>query len=92
VEGLYNLAKAKHSIEIRYVLNLATAPRIKPFVEFVYRNLPFVSHVAFMGLEPMGCAKRNRDLLWERHFEIADAALSAFCHVEAAIARARAPL
>lgn len=64
LEGIYNLTQAGHSIEIRYVLHKLTAPRLKAFAEFVGRNLPFVSHVAFMGLEPMGLAKGNRTLLW----------------------------
>jgi hypothetical protein len=34
----------------------------------------------------------HRQLVRKRHFEIADAALSAFCQAEAAIARARAPI
>lgn len=64
LEGIYNLAAARHAIEVRYVLHKQTAPRIRAFAEFASRNLPFVSHVAFMGLEPMGFAKMNRDLLW----------------------------
>lgn len=64
LEGIYNLAAARHAIEIRYVLHKQTAPRIRAFAEFASRSLPFVSHLAFMGLEPMGFAKMNRDLLW----------------------------
>lgn len=64
LEGIYNLGAARHAIEVRYVLHKQTAPRIRAFAEFARRNLPFVSHVAFMGLEPMGFAKMNRDLLW----------------------------
>jgi hypothetical protein len=37
---------------------------MEKFAEFVHRNLPFVEHVALMGLEPMGFAKVNRDSLW----------------------------
>lgn len=64
LEGIYNLAAAGHAIEVRYVLHKQTAPRIREFAEFACRNLPFASHVAFMGLEPMGFAKMNRDVLW----------------------------
>lgn len=64
LEGIYHLAAARHAIEVRYVLHKQTAPRIGAFAEFAGRNLPFVNHVAFMGLEPMGFAKLNRDLLW----------------------------
>jgi His-Xaa-Ser system radical SAM maturase HxsC len=64
VNGIYNLAERGHAIEIRFVVSAQTLPRMERFAEFVYRNMPFVSHVAFMGLEPMGFAKVNRDLLW----------------------------
>ena len=64
LEGIYNLGATRHAIEVRYVLHKQTAPRIRAFAEFASRNLPFVSHIAFMGLEPMGFAKMNRDLLW----------------------------
>ena len=64
LEGIYNLGAARHAIEVRYVLHKQTVPRIRAFAEFASRNLPFVNHVAFMGLEPMGFAKMNRDLLW----------------------------
>lgn len=64
VNGIYNLAERGHRIEIRFVLHAQTVPRLSQFAEFVWRTLPFVNHVAFMGMEPMGYAKVNRDLLW----------------------------
>jgi His-Xaa-Ser system radical SAM maturase HxsC len=64
LEGIYNLQQRGHAIEVRYVLNKLTAPRIESFADFAIRNLPFVSNVAFMGLEPMGFAKVNREPLW----------------------------
>lgn len=64
LNGIYNLAERHHSIEIRMVLHKATVGRLKAFAEFLYRNMPFVDHVAMMGLEPMGYAKANRDALW----------------------------
>jgi len=33
-------------------------------MEYIYRNLPFVSHVALMGLENMGYVKKNWNILW----------------------------
>jgi hypothetical protein len=41
-----------------------TIPRLPQLAAFIYRRLPFVSHVALMGLEPMGFAKANRERLW----------------------------
>mgnify|MGYP000858041722 CR=1 FL=1 len=64
VHGIYNLAERGHSIEIRFVIHAQTLPRMRSLSEFIWRNMPFVSHVAFMGTEPMGYAKVNRDLLW----------------------------
>jgi hypothetical protein len=46
------------------VVHRQTADRLIELSDFVYRNLSFVRHVAFMGLEPMGFARVNRDLLW----------------------------
>jgi His-Xaa-Ser system radical SAM maturase HxsC len=64
VLGLHQLAKYNQSIEIRVVIHQQTANRLEALADFVWRNLPFVSHVALMGLEPMGYTKRNRSLLW----------------------------
>jgi hypothetical protein len=32
--------------------------------EFIYRNFPFVVHVAFMGMECTGLASTNLDQVW----------------------------
>ncbi|WP_238858443.1 His-Xaa-Ser system radical SAM maturase HxsC [Faunimonas pinastri] len=64
IDGIYNLGELGHRIEIRCVVHAQTLPRLQKLGEFIYRNMPFVSHVALMGLEPMGFAKGNRDLLW----------------------------
>src|SRR5262249_35010842 len=34
------------------------------FARFIARNLPFVDHVALMGLEMMGFVRMNLDALW----------------------------
>lgn len=62
--GLYNAARYRLRIEIRVVLHKQTIPRLVPLMDFIYRNLPFVSHVALMGLENMGYVKKNWDDLW----------------------------
>ena len=64
VKGLHNLARYQLPVEIRVVLHKQTIPRLLPLVEFIYRNFPFVNHVALMGLENMGYVKNNWDLLW----------------------------
>jgi His-Xaa-Ser system radical SAM maturase HxsC len=64
IHGLYELGEWQHRIEIRCVIHAQTTGRLVELAEFIYRNLSFVEHVAFMGLEPMGYARSNRDLLW----------------------------
>lgn len=78
LEGVYNLQKTGHAIEVRYVLHKLTAPRIESFADFAVRNLPFATNLAFMGLEPMGFAKLNRELLW---IDPADYAVALACAV-----------
>ena len=65
MQGLYNAAKYGLRIEIRVVLHKQTLPRLKNLADFIYRNLPFVNHIALMGLENMGYVKANWSLLWE---------------------------
>src|SRR5215470_12527018 len=65
VTGLYNAAKHGLRIEVRVVLHKQSLPRLKNLAEFIYRNLPFVQHIALMGLENMGYVKTNWTLLWE---------------------------
>lgn len=72
MNGIYNLAERGNAIEIRMVLSKVTVPRLQEYAEFIWRNLPFVTHVALMGLEPMGFAKMNRDALWVDPVEYAD--------------------
>lgn len=62
--GLAELARLGARVEIRVVLHALSIPRLPELAEFIYRRLPFVEHVALMGLEPMGFAKVNRDQLW----------------------------
>ncbi|EGH72839.1 His-Xaa-Ser system radical SAM maturase HxsC [Pseudomonas syringae] len=62
--GLYNLQRAGQRIEIRMVLSKLTAARLPEWSHFVFRNLPFTRHVALMGIENTGLAKKNYDALW----------------------------
>lgn len=64
VQGFYNAAKHGLAVEVRVVLHKQTIPGLLPLMEFIYRNLPFVRHVALMGLENMGYVKKNWELLW----------------------------
>jgi His-Xaa-Ser system radical SAM maturase HxsC len=64
VAGLYNAARNGLAAELRVVLHKQTIPVLCGIVEFVYRNLPFIQHIALMGLEEMGYARANERLLW----------------------------
>ncbi len=64
VVGIYNLAECGVPIEIRVVLHAQTYRRLPQLSEFIYRNFPFVSHVALMGLEMFGYTNANLAQLW----------------------------
>ncbi len=64
VHGIYNLAKYSLGLEIRVILQRPTIARLQQMSEFIYRNFPFVHHIAFMGLENMGYAVKNWGALW----------------------------
>lgn len=64
IQGLYNAARHGLRIEIRVVLHKQTIQGLLDLMDYIYRNLPFVDHVALMGLENMGYVKKNWELLW----------------------------
>lgn len=62
--GIQNLGRFGVRVEIRTVVHRLTYRGLHRLAEYIYRNLPFAAHVAFMGLEPMGFAVPNLDQLW----------------------------
>jgi His-Xaa-Ser system radical SAM maturase HxsC len=62
--GVLRLKERRQRVEIRVVLHSLTAPRIVETARWLARNLPFVDHVALMGLENTGFAIANHELLW----------------------------
>ena len=64
IRGIINLNRFGVPVEIRVVLHKLTVDRLINLAEFVANNLPFVSHVTFMGLEMIGFARANKQLLW----------------------------
>jgi His-Xaa-Ser system radical SAM maturase HxsC len=64
LKGLYNLALFDSNIEIRVVITKQNYKRLPSISEFLYRDLPFVSHIAFMGLEYIGLVPYNHDQIW----------------------------
>ncbi len=64
VIGLHNLARAGVLIEIRIVLHAQTYRRLPQLADHIYRNFPFVAHVALMGMEMFGFVHKNLSTLW----------------------------
>jgi His-Xaa-Ser system radical SAM maturase HxsC len=64
VLGVLKLKDQGQRVEIRVVLHAITARRIVETCRWLARNLPFVDHVALMGLELTGFTLANTDLLW----------------------------
>lgn len=62
--GLHNLARYNQRLEVRVVLHKQSIPRLTKLAKYIYKNLPFVEHVAFMGLEYIGYTPKNIDKLW----------------------------
>lgn len=81
--GLYQLALHRARVEIRIVLHAMSIPRLRQLASMIYRRMPFVEHVAFMGLEPMGFARRNRDRLWIDPADYAEVLAEAVHHLAA---------
>lgn len=64
VLGILKLKDQGQRVEVRVVLHALTVPRIAETCAWLARNLPFVNHVALMGLENTGFALANADELW----------------------------
>jgi His-Xaa-Ser system radical SAM maturase HxsC len=72
VQGILRLKDKGQRVEVRCVLHAITAPRLRQTCEWFARNLPFVDHVALMGLENTGFALANQELLWIDPLDYAD--------------------
>jgi His-Xaa-Ser system radical SAM maturase HxsC len=83
LQGLHELGRMGARVEVRVVLHALTIPRLPELAAFIYRRLPFVAHVALMGLEPMGFAKANRDRLWIDPADYQDELAAAIAHLDA---------
>jgi len=69
VSGIHNLAAYGQRIEIRVVLHRQSIPRLYRLAKYIYKNMPFVEHVAFMGLELIGYTPHNLEKLWIDPYE-----------------------
>lgn len=64
MKGLYNLAEFGVKIELRIVITKINNNRLYPLSNFIYKNLPFVNYISFMGLEDTGYTIKNREKIW----------------------------
>lgn len=64
VLGILRMKDRGQRVQIRVVLHALTAPRLAETCRWIARNLPFVDHVALMGLENTGFAIANDAILW----------------------------
>jgi His-Xaa-Ser system radical SAM maturase HxsC len=64
VLGLHQLARFGVRAEIRVVLHRQSIGRLPSLARFIQKNLSFVEHVAFMGMEHTGYARIHDDVLW----------------------------
>ena len=62
--GLLNLQRSSADIEIRIVLNRLNYKRLSNIASSICKNFPFVSHVAFMGLEVYSEAAEHASEVW----------------------------
>lgn len=74
--GILKLKDRGQRVEIRVVLHAQTAPTIAETCSWIARNLPFVDHVALMGLENTGFALANEGVLWIDPVDYKDALAS----------------
>jgi len=64
IHGILNLKRLGQKVEIRVVVHRQTYARLPQLAEFLARNLTFVDHVTFMGLEITGFTRANLGSLW----------------------------
>jgi len=69
LKGIQNLALFKQRVEIRIVITALNYKRLPKLAEFIYRNLPFVIHIALMGMETKELAKKNLNEVWIDPYE-----------------------
>jgi len=59
INGFYNCAKYGLRTDVRVVLSKQNYNNLEDLMYFIYKNIPFVEHIALMGLEYIGFAVNN---------------------------------
>jgi His-Xaa-Ser system radical SAM maturase HxsC len=81
--GFHNMARHGLRLELRVVLHQQTYKRLPDLAKYIYKNLPFVEHIAFMGLEYTGYTPKNSELLWMEPSEYLEQLEEATFYLEA---------
>jgi len=64
IAGIHHLVRHQCHVEIRVVMVRQNVARLEDFAHFLFWNLPFAVHIAFMALETSGIAADNLDRIW----------------------------
>ena len=64
IAGIHHLVRHQCHVEIRIVIVRQNIARLEDFSHFLFWNLPFAVHVAFMAMETSGFAADNIDRIW----------------------------
>ncbi|VVS91265.1 His-Xaa-Ser system radical SAM maturase HxsC [Desulfoluna spongiiphila] len=72
ISGLYNLARAESYVELRVLITAQNYKRLPQISEYIYWYLPFVGHVSFMAIEPIGFALDNIKDVWIDPYDYKD--------------------
>lgn len=83
IRGILALKAHKQRVEVRVVVHKQTYSRLLKLAEFIARNLTFVDHVAFMGLELTGFTLANLGDLWIDPYEYRDVLGEAVSYLDA---------
>ena len=59
INGLYTCAKYNLRTDIRVVISKQNYNNLDDLMYFIYKNIPFVEHIALMGLEYIGFVMNN---------------------------------
>jgi His-Xaa-Ser system radical SAM maturase HxsC len=58
--GIHQLLARQQRVEIRIIVQKKNVERLPELARYLFWNFPNVEHVAFMGLEPMGWARKHQ--------------------------------
>ena len=72
IAGIFNLYRYNIFTEIRIVVMKQNFYYLSDIAEFIFRNMPFVIHVTFMGMEYAGDAIKRLESLWIDPYEYMD--------------------